>query len=212
MGVTHCRPIEAPRATGILAGRSPGTIPRPRHGFEREGAFVETYVPAEQPQACQDAWVPGSHADPSRPPDPGPPPGQGPGHPVGIARGPIIQVVDTATLSPKAPGSDPTLRRGDFRRVTQQGRRIAGALMTLHWVPRDEALVRAGFTAGRRVGGAVIRNRARRLLREAWRSVAQRADGGCDLVFVARPDIAGRKLADVVAEMESLLLQAGVIA
>ena len=59
--------------------------------------------------------------------------------------------------------------------------------------------------ASRRVGGAVQRNRARRILREAWREVAPTAGDGNDVVIVAREAIRGAKTHDLVAEMKELL-------
>ena len=72
------------------------------------------------------------------------------------------------------------------------------------------SLTRAAFVCGRRVGGAVARNRGRRLLREAWRSVAARAEG-FDVVFVARPEIQGAKTPEVIVDMDRALLAAGVM-
>jgi len=57
------------------------------------------------------------------------------------------------------------------------------------------------LVASRRVGGAVQRNRARRILREAWREVASPAADGNDVVIVAREAIRGAKTQDLVAEM-----------
>jgi ribonuclease P protein component len=59
--------------------------------------------------------------------------------------------------------------------------------------------------ASRRVGGAVHRNRARRILREAWREVAPLAGDGNDVVIVARETIRGANTQDLVAEMTELL-------
>lgn len=59
--------------------------------------------------------------------------------------------------------------------------------------------------ASRRVGGAVARNRARRILREAWREVVPQAGDGNDVVLVAREAIRGAKTQDLVAEMTELL-------
>jgi ribonuclease P protein component len=64
------------------------------------------------------------------------------------------------------------------------------------------------FVAGRRVGGAVVRNRARRILRAAWRELAPRALKGCDVAFVARATIRGAKTQDLVSEMQELLHRA----
>ncbi|MGQ0668697.1 MAG: ribonuclease P protein component [Actinomycetota bacterium] len=70
---------------------------------------------------------------------------------------------------------------------------------------------RVAFVAGRRVGGAVVRNRARRVLRAAWRQLAPRALGKHDIALVARGAIRGEKTQDLVAEMDELLLRARVI-
>ena len=59
--------------------------------------------------------------------------------------------------------------------------------------------------ATHRVGGAVERNRARRILRAAWREVAPQAEHGNDVVLVAREAIRGAKTQDLVAEMTELL-------
>jgi ribonuclease P protein component len=67
------------------------------------------------------------------------------------------------------------------------------------------------FVAGRRVGGAVERNRARRILRAAWREIAPLAREGWDVVLVARGSIRKAKTRDLVAEMEELLARAQVI-
>ena len=65
--------------------------------------------------------------------------------------------------------------------------------------------------AGRRVGGAVLRNRARRILRAAWRELAPRAEGGYDVALVARATIAGARSHELVSEVEELLSRAQVI-
>ncbi len=67
------------------------------------------------------------------------------------------------------------------------------------------------FVAGRRVGGAVIRNRARRVLRAAWRELAPRVREGFDVALVARGAIRGAKTQDLVAEVDELLTRASVI-
>jgi ribonuclease P protein component len=69
----------------------------------------------------------------------------------------------------------------------------------------------AAFVAGRRVGGAVLRNRARRILRAAWRELAPRVVEGNDVVLVARTTIAGARTHELVSEVEGLLTRAQVI-
>ena len=59
--------------------------------------------------------------------------------------------------------------------------------------------------AARRIGGGVERNRARRILRAAWREVAPQVGDARDIVLVAREAIRGAKTQDLVAEMRELL-------
>ncbi|HJP67237.1 MAG TPA: ribonuclease P protein component [Actinomycetota bacterium] len=118
----------------------------------------------------------------------------------------------SASLLPARPESPArSLRGGDFRRITAGGARRSGPLFTVFVLPREGVGIRTGFTAGRRIGGAVVRNRARRVMREAWRSLAQGAADGFDVVFVAQPGVRGRGLADVRSEMARLLDAAGVL-
>jgi ribonuclease P protein component len=90
-------------------------------------------------------------------------------------------------------------RSGDFDRAFRQGRSYAGRHLVLHAFPRPadevgenaESLPRLGVSVGRRVGGAVERNRVKRLLREAFWALAPTLPGDHDFVLVARPDAAG---------------------
>ncbi len=82
--------------------------------------------------------------------------------------------------------------------------------MVLYLLPSDGG-TRAAFVCGRRIGSAVARNRARRLLREAWRSLAPGLQGGFDIVFVARTDIKGARVQEVVADMSAALRHLAVV-
>jgi ribonuclease P protein component len=69
-------------------------------------------------------------------------------------------------------------------------------------------LVRIGFTATKRIGGAVVRNRAKRRLREAARQLAPLlARPGCDYVFIARGGTADRPWARLLDDMKSALIR-----
>ena len=68
------------------------------------------------------------------------------------------------------------------------------------------------FVAGRRVGGAVVRNRARRVMRAASRELSTQMPEGHDVAWVARTTIRGARTQDLVAEMDELLTRARVIA
>lgn len=70
----------------------------------------------------------------------------------------------------KFPRSVRLLRHADFERVYKQGRRHFAAHLTVFYLPRQTAPgVRVGFTVGKVLGGAVVRNRLKRRLREAVR-------------------------------------------
>lgn len=92
--------------------------------------------------------------------------------------------------------------------MLEHGRPFHGARVVAFVAPgRGEA----AFVAGRRVGGAVVRNRARRIVRAAWRELAPQARKGYDVAWVARGAIRGSTTQDLVPEMEELLRRAQVI-
>ncbi|HEX9943625.1 MAG TPA: ribonuclease P protein component [Thermoanaerobaculia bacterium] len=84
-------------------------------------------------------------------------------------------------------------RSGEFDRVYRDGSSHATRHLVLYSFPRGDAEdrdVRLGVSASRKVGGAVDRNRAKRVLREAFWELADRLPGSHDFVIVARPEIA----------------------
>lgn len=101
----------------------------------------------------------------------------------------------------------------DFERVRRDGRSYAHPLVVLV-AARGRAAqpaTRVGFTAGRSVGTAVKRNRAKRLLREAYRSLAAEVAPDWDLVLIARAPIVEHKMPEVRAALAQLLRKAHVI-
>ena len=84
-------------------------------------------------------------------------------------------------------------RSKDFDAVYRHGTSTSGRYLTLHWFPRDEdpdGVPRLGLAVPKSVGTAVVRNRVKRLLREAWRSCLDEVPQGRDYVLVARPGLA----------------------
>jgi ribonuclease P protein component len=74
--------------------------------------------------------------------------------------------------------------------------------------PADE--IRYGTVTSKRLGKAVRRNRARRLVREAMRRLCGRLRTGWDLVIVVRSGALGAKAGEVVADLTVLATRAGL--
>lgn len=107
--------------------------------------------------------------------------------------------------------SAPRLRRGrDIGRVLQSGTRLPSRRVIVFLAP-GAGPPRAAWVAGRKVGNAVDRNRARRLLREAWWALAPKVRTGHDMVFMARRPLTDVKAHDVIEELEHVLGKAGVL-
>jgi ribonuclease P protein component len=120
-----------------------------------------------------------------------------------------------------APASPRRLRFGraarikqgrDFARVREEGRRVVHGCLIANWARSNSpARTRLGVITGSRIGGAVIRNRARRLLRESFRLHQLELSQPVDLVLVARPSIAGKSLQDVEKDFLTTLRKAGLL-
>lgn len=77
--------------------------------------------------------------------------------------------------------------------------------------PSPAADTRVGFVAGRGVGAAVVRNRAKRLMRESARDLLNDVAPSQDIVFVAHRSMAGAGKAEALKAMEKLLRRAGLL-
>jgi ribonuclease P protein component len=95
-------------------------------------------------------------------------------------------------------------RSADFERVRKDGRVWRHPFVMLSAAKNDLGHNRYAFVTSRRLGGAVVRNRIRRMLREMTRLTAPRLRQGYDIVFIARNEIVGQpynKINDVIGQL-----------
>ncbi len=102
-------------------------------------------------------------------------------------------------------------RSEDFKRVRRFGKSYAHPLVVLAAQAADHSQVRIGLAAGRAVGTAVGRNRAKRLLREAMRPLLPSLTPGWDLILIARPGLASATLAETRQALDMLLRRARLL-
>jgi ribonuclease P protein component len=93
--------------------------------------------------------------------------------------------------------------REDFERLYDGGRRLSGRLMTMFVGANGRAMARLGIAATRKMGSAVVRNRAKRLVRELFRH--NKPSGGFDVVIVARREMLDASYDTLEAEFRALL-------
>jgi ribonuclease P protein component len=99
-------------------------------------------------------------------------------------------------------------QRAEFLAVAHARRKCAVHGLVLQGRPRGDgaSAIGIGFTATRKIGGAVVRNRARRRLREAARAaLAAKGQAGWDYVAIARGETGARPFAELVSDFERAL-------
>lgn len=162
---------------------------------EDREVWIEADVPAPSPETTSDTWFPEKDEDGERQ--------EGARAETGEGAPPTERLSLLARTGPKR--SLP-----DFHRVYSEGASHRGDLLVLLHMDNGLPQPRCAVVASKRVGTAVQRNRAKRVLREALRLVRDRFEiGGRDLVLVARRRAAAVGMQQAAAELSSLLISAG---
>ncbi len=94
-------------------------------------------------------------------------------------------------------------RRSEYQRIYDRGSKVHGKFLTLFTFANDLQIGRLGIAATRKLGGAVVRNRAKRLIREVFRH--NKLAPGYDIVVVPRRELVDAALPAIEVEFRSAL-------
>jgi len=210
----------------MTARRSPAVVDLPRPlpyiaasaqpRQSRWNGCREAHLPAQQARPQAPPWLPCAHGHAGRPPGAGVAPCEGP-------QAPVCLSFFGCTLGARANSARPARSmtadlarlktRADFLRVAAGRRRAVRPAFIVQAAPRPTkdasgTSVRVGFTASRKVGNAVVRNRAKRRLRAiAAEVLPQMGHPGTDYVLVARATASERHYAELLGDLEGALRQ-----
>ena len=96
-------------------------------------------------------------------------------------------------------------KRGEYLKLQQAGRRRAGTRFVVITAPSRSAVSRVGITASRKVGGAVVRNRVKRLVREFFRRHHDRIQPPRDVLVIARTGAVEADYTEIKRELSAAL-------
>ena len=99
----------------------------------------------------------------------------------------------------------------DFSAIYKKGKSVGDRYIVLFYRNNRLGYNRTGFLASKKVGNSVKRNRAKRLMKESYRSLEKKLPEGYDFIIIARNTICGKKMADVAKSLFSAFKSAGVI-
>lgn len=99
----------------------------------------------------------------------------------------------------------------DFLRLYKRGKSAVHPVLVTYVAPNRLGVVRVGITTSKKIGNAVARNRARRIIRAAWRQLEPRLSVGWDVVFVARGQTPRSTMPQILPAMTKHLTRLGAL-
>jgi ribonuclease P protein component len=99
----------------------------------------------------------------------------------------------------------------DFDRLYKKGAKIHGKYLVVIFAKNGKGYGRRAFLASKKVGKAVARNRARRLMKESYRTFSKRLKPGYDILFIARNTIVDKACPEVAKTMKASLIKGKLI-
>ncbi len=98
-----------------------------------------------------------------------------------------------------------------FKRIYAKGKSYVAPNLVMYTMKNRVGFTRVGITTSKKIGKAVQRNRARRVIREAYRQINSNTNRNLDIVFVARGRTTKAKMQEVMKEMKYSMKKAGII-
>ena len=102
-------------------------------------------------------------------------------------------------------------RKKDFSVLYNKGKSVGDRYVVLFYRKNGLEYNRVAFLASKKVGNSVIRNRARRLMKESYRQLESNVGNGWDLIIIARNTINGIKCQDAFKSLKSALKRANLL-
>lgn len=99
----------------------------------------------------------------------------------------------------------------EFRRVYKRGRSFVNSAVVIYILKNRKNMNQVGITTSKKIGIAVHRNRARRIIREAYMELEDKMPSGYDFVFVARTRTCSLKKQDLLRVMRGIFVSAKLL-
>ncbi len=102
-------------------------------------------------------------------------------------------------------------KKSDFSAIYKKGKSVGDKYVVVFYRTNKLGYNRTGFLASKKVGNSVKRNRAKRLMKESFKSLGEKIPVGYDFIIIARNTICGKKCQDVQRSMYNALKRTGVM-